>query len=908
MTQQSKSRANRERVTAIGALKIVILLTALAGGTRAAQADPVEPLFLSLGQTRTAGLAEPTVMRERTVELAGTEFGASVRLNLFDDVDLQFDKVTLRANDLGGKVWQGVTRDGHEGKVFLSSVGQAVAGNIWYDGKQYELRYRGNGRHVVSEFDPSKLEPDGCGEHDHPEPDFEERLIESIAAQRGQGDPAQVVDLMVLYTPLAETRQGGAEGIEALIHLAIGVSNEANEGSDVITRYSPVYIGKIDYVEAAIEPAQGDDDPNVFDDRNRLRIPDDGFMDDAHALRETYCADIVHLVTGAGGGWCGAAYIMNTPQDAGHEDRAFAVTKDTCAVGGLTFIHEMGHTAGAQHDWYVDDSTDPYVYAHGYVDLDDNFRTIMAYGTECSDVGVSCARIARWSNPNKFFNGQPIGVAEGTDDSCVEESLSNPDCDAENWKVLNNNASTVANFRQRSQCTQSSARNVWMKDTWADTGVEPDPLTAGQSMWKSPYIWVRNSPDTTGEFQHIHQNPEFGSTNYVYVKLHNDFGVASQGQLKLYYAEASTGLTWPGDWTQFANVNLNIAAHATLLQPATWSPPGTGHFCLLARWDTPNNPVDPMTFPEGAVIGDNVRNNNNIVWRNLNVIDLDPNLPFAFPDFKVNNPSTADPFTTLAVNLNPNPTGPGYQGQLWLDLGSAYDSWIAAGGIGSGIRPVNLPGFGDVVEILPGSTGPATLDRLQIPAGQPVSMRLIAEADPLPLLPNAPDVDDEPGRTAADAAGGSQLFDAGSYAVDVIQFQGGVEIGGVGYEIRMRSGTSGVGAVPDGARVPGTPLLLDKSPSGALRLEWQASCLASDADYAVYAGSLGAWTSHLPLDCSTGGSTDREYPLPGQSLYYLVVPTDGIADGSYGFDSTGAERPESPEACRLQVATTCPLP
>jgi hypothetical protein len=47
--------------------------------------------------------------------------------------------------------------------------------------------------------------------------------------------------------------------------------------------------------------------------------------------------------------------------------------------------------------------------------------------------------------------------------------------------------------------------------------------------------------------------------------------------------------------------------------------PGKGHFCMLARWVSA---ADPMTFAETSDITYNVRQNNNIVWRNLNIVDL----------------------------------------------------------------------------------------------------------------------------------------------------------------------------------------------------------------------------------------------------------------------------------------------
>ena len=41
---------------------------------------------------------------------------------------------------------------------------------------------------------------------------------------------------------------------------------------------------------------------------------------------------------------------------------------------------------------------------------------------------------------------------------------------------------------------------------------------------------------------------------------------------------------------------------------------------MIARWVSP---TDPMTTPETTDINANVRGNNNIVWRNLNVVDAD---------------------------------------------------------------------------------------------------------------------------------------------------------------------------------------------------------------------------------------------------------------------------------------------
>ncbi len=111
------------------------------------------------------------------------------------------------------------------------------------------------------------------------------------------------------------------------------------------------------------------------------------------------------------------------------------------------------------------------------------------------------------------------------------------------------------------------AQTVYMKDTPADTGAEPNPDTG--PMWVSQDIWVRNSPDpgyTPYPFAAgsppwtfpAHQNPVYrdplkSTPNYVYVEVRNDSAVASTGteRLRVYWAKASTGLSWPSQWVDY---------------------------------------------------------------------------------------------------------------------------------------------------------------------------------------------------------------------------------------------------------------------------------------------------------------------------------------------------------------------
>lgn len=104
--------------------------------------------------------------------------------------------------------------------------------------------------------------------------------------------------------------------------------------------------------------------------------------------------------------------------------------------------------------------------------------------------------------------------------------------------------------------------DLFIRDDTADTGVEANPSTG--AMWLSPDIWVLNdplpgwnpapypigSPPAWMVPAPTHQDPEHrsplsGRPNYVYVRVRNT-GSASTGaeRLQLYWASASTGLTW----------------------------------------------------------------------------------------------------------------------------------------------------------------------------------------------------------------------------------------------------------------------------------------------------------------------------------------------------------------------------
>jgi hypothetical protein len=115
--------------------------------------------------------------------------------------------------------------------------------------------------------------------------------------------------------------------------------------------------------------------------------------------------------------------------------------------------------------------------------------------------------------------------------------------------------------------------------------------------------------------------------------------------------------------------------------------------------------------------------------------------------------------------------------------------------------------------------------------------------------------------------------------------------------------------VPNGtAGRPGAPLTVRKAAATPdLVMRWSTSCSPEAIDYTVQEGAIGSWYSHSAVLCDTGGALVNATLTPGDgSRYFLVVPVTVAAEGSYGLDSLGRERPRSSATCRPTRILGCP--
>ena len=194
---------------------------------------------------------------------------------------------------------------------------------------------------------------------------------------------------------------------------------------------------------------------------------------------------------------------------------------------------------------------------------------------------------------------------------------------------------------QMAQRMGSPTLDLYVKDAPDDNGTEPNKVT--QHMWTSQDIWVRNNNDDG----FAHQNPKYsanGSPNYIHVRVLNKSCVASTpaDKLTVNWAKANTALVWPQNWDGSLQNSLGFDLGGELspvsipiippgreaIVKIPWVVPNPTNysnndnhwsFSLLSRINTKD---DPLTSPFTTNPNVMVRNNNNLAWKNLTVVDL----------------------------------------------------------------------------------------------------------------------------------------------------------------------------------------------------------------------------------------------------------------------------------------------
>lgn len=258
------------------------------------------------------------------------------------------------------------------GRALLLVRGDEISGNVNVDGRTFSIVPLGKGNHRIMEVDPVQFPPE-AEPFDFESPrstgislfstDDDLRILVVFTADRA-GDCADdtLINLYKLQVETAFSSVGIAQKVSVVSFCPEGL---LSEGKDL----------KQDLVWLQSSAAVAD-------------------------KRDEVDADLVVMIV-TKGDFCGRGNYIKPPLSSGSSAGAFSVVYDICALDNYSFVHEIGHNVGLQHDRATkgggikDECNYGFVGKTGLI----GWRTIMAGGKLCEQSAGGCNRIPVFSNP-----------------------------------------------------------------------------------------------------------------------------------------------------------------------------------------------------------------------------------------------------------------------------------------------------------------------------------------------------------------------------------------------------------------------------------------------------------------------------------------------------------------------------
>jgi hypothetical protein len=283
---------------------------------------------------------------------------------------------------------------GESGTFIVARGLIGIEGTVWIDDRVYTIRARHD--------QPGPIQLVEFHHHDHacagalvphdaqPAPVPSENDNTSTRS-RGGDDPLST-RLLIVYDELAENDVSDMTAFAAAL---VESANSSYANSDISTMRLEL---------AGIHELENRPDGNSGIILRQLTNQYDITFDSAHAVRDALDADIVAHITELNDA-CGRGWL--SPGNGGF---AFSTTDVDCALGNLSFAHEVGHNQGCTHD--PDNAGGAYVeYGYGHRWDSNRFRSVMAYSPG--------TRITHFSNPDVLRDGFPTGIANQRDNARV---------------------------------------------------------------------------------------------------------------------------------------------------------------------------------------------------------------------------------------------------------------------------------------------------------------------------------------------------------------------------------------------------------------------------------------------------------------------------------------------------------
>ena len=355
---------------------------------------------------------------------ASGEAPATLCFNLSDRITLECQTAALEWFEDGSIAWRGIVPgfsaiSAHLGVKF-TATGVRLFGLLQTLSGDWHIRPHNMPARVW--IAPASRDRLCCGDPAvHQQQPAETSQPEYYVAQ-DDGSPA-VIDILVLYAPSLLNVLTHDEVI-AQLREAEGVTNTIFTNSDINARVRIIGVQSADLHGSSVRELLDGIIVRSLGLDLRFTYQPGPDWDLVSNLRDTAGADIVVTVSGSAtetlaGTLQGIAASIPEPVMADHSDLPVAVFSVLIAPSiasynfSYAFAHELGHLLGGKHDRTTQPgrlTQDPTLdYAHGYVTADRAYVTIMGYERPAE----GSRRIPYFSNPDKTWQGQPLGIALG---------------------------------------------------------------------------------------------------------------------------------------------------------------------------------------------------------------------------------------------------------------------------------------------------------------------------------------------------------------------------------------------------------------------------------------------------------------------------------------------------------------
>jgi len=314
----------------------------------------------------------------------------------------------------GGFVWRGRFAEDDPGyrSITLSVHGGTLHGNLEAGAVEYSLRPAAGGATVLATLAAGRsidcalgregTDPDhvsgGLAADEPPWPaDLPPARPPAVRSAAAAADERTLYMLVVHSSRLTQL-WGGRPYAVAYAHHAVDALNTTFKNSSM------------DATAVLAEVLEWDP-PAVI--RNVPLIKDRAAGDtEVRAVRDRVGADLIVVLTDfeSSDGGCGIANLMlKSTMGPEFAPRAISITNAECdGFDHQTFVHEIGHNLGAQHDREIGAPPDVAVFPYAFAHSADEFATIMSYQPR---------NRLLFSNPQVLVKGVPAGVENERDNA-----------------------------------------------------------------------------------------------------------------------------------------------------------------------------------------------------------------------------------------------------------------------------------------------------------------------------------------------------------------------------------------------------------------------------------------------------------------------------------------------------------